>query len=115
MPRMKDAALEFLADKHVTVAGVSRTAASHGANVVYQRLRQRGNQVFAVNPNAEGQTWWALVREPVDEASTRLVTRSRGAIDRPALGLMLSVFRHPLDFGMQPRQLLNAKRLVETG
>ena len=53
MPKMKDAAAEFLADKRVAVTGVSRKAASHGANVVYQRLRQRGYQVFPVNPNAD--------------------------------------------------------------
>jgi len=53
MPKMKDAASEFLADKRVAVTGVSRKAASHGANVVYQRLRQRGYQVCAVNPNAD--------------------------------------------------------------
>lgn len=48
-----------------------------------------------------------------DETSTRLITRSRGTIDRVALGLMPEVFWHPLDFGMQRRQLLNLKRLVE--
>jgi hypothetical protein len=61
-----------------------------------------------------GQMSWAFVLEPAGETSTRLITRSRGAIDRLALGLMLKVFWHPLDFGMQRRQLLNLKRLVET-
>ncbi len=51
--RMKDAATEFLANKRVAVTGVSRKAQSHGANVVYQRLRQRDYRVFAVNPNAD--------------------------------------------------------------
>jgi predicted CoA-binding protein len=32
---------------------VSREGTSHGANVVYQRLRERGYEVYAVNPNAE--------------------------------------------------------------
>jgi predicted CoA-binding protein len=32
---------------------VSRTPESHGGNIVYQRLRDRGYQVFAVNPNAD--------------------------------------------------------------
>ena len=32
---------------------MSRTPDSHGSNAVYQRLRERGYQVFAVNPNAE--------------------------------------------------------------
>ena len=53
MPKMKDAAWEFLANKRVAVTGVSRKAESHGANSVYERLRQRGYQVFAVNPNAD--------------------------------------------------------------
>lgn len=60
-----------------------------------------------------GSMSWAFVLEPVDETSTRLITRSQGAIDRLALGLMLKVIWHPLDFGMQRRQLLNLKRLVE--
>jgi predicted CoA-binding protein len=46
------AASEFLASQRVAVTGVSRTPSSHGGNVVYQRLRDRGFQVFAVNPNA---------------------------------------------------------------
>lgn len=49
-----DAAREFLALKRVAVTGVSSTKpGSHGSNVVYKRLRERGYQVFAVNPNAE--------------------------------------------------------------
>jgi hypothetical protein len=61
-----------------------------------------------------GQMSWAFVLEPVDETSTRLITSSRGTIDRLPLGLMLKVFWRPLDLGMQRRQLLNVKRLVET-
>jgi uncharacterized protein len=53
MTAIKDAAAEFLTHKRVAVTGVSRTPASHGSNVVYKRLRDRGYQVFAVNPNAE--------------------------------------------------------------
>ncbi|HEX3005179.1 MAG TPA: CoA-binding protein [Angustibacter sp.] len=53
MPAIKDAAEEFLSHRRIAVTGVSRTPASHGSNVVYQRLRDRGYQVFAVNPNAE--------------------------------------------------------------
>jgi predicted CoA-binding protein len=53
MVTIKEAAAEFLAKKRVAVTGVSRKPASHGGNVVYQRLRQRGYQVFAVNPNAD--------------------------------------------------------------
>jgi predicted CoA-binding protein len=53
MVTVKEAATEFLATKRVAVTGVSRNRAGHGGNTVYQRLRQRGFEVFAVNPNAE--------------------------------------------------------------
>ncbi|HSP36569.1 MAG TPA: CoA-binding protein [Frankiaceae bacterium] len=53
MQKIKDAASEFLADKRVAVTGVSRHPGSHGSNAVYKRLRDRGYQVFAVNPNAD--------------------------------------------------------------
>ena len=52
MPSTATAASEFLACQRVAVTGVSRTSGSHGSNVVYQRLRERGYTVFAVNPNA---------------------------------------------------------------
>jgi uncharacterized protein len=53
MTTMKDAASAFLANRRVAVTGVSRHPKGHGSNVVYQRLRDRGYQVFAVNPNAD--------------------------------------------------------------
>ncbi len=53
MTTIKDAAAEFLAHKRVAVTGVSRTPGNHGGNVVYKRLRDRGYEVFAVNPNAD--------------------------------------------------------------
>jgi len=53
MSTTKQAAADFLANKRIAVTGVSREGSSHGANIVYQRLRERGYEVFAVNPNAE--------------------------------------------------------------
>jgi uncharacterized protein len=53
MPPIKDAAAAFLANRRIAVTGVSRTPGKHGSNVVYTRLRKRGYDVFAVNPNAE--------------------------------------------------------------
>jgi predicted CoA-binding protein len=47
-----EAATEFLARKRIAVTGVSRNPGSHGSNVVYRRLRERGYQVFAINPHA---------------------------------------------------------------
>jgi uncharacterized protein len=53
MPKIAAAAEEFLACERVAVTGVSRDPANHGSNVVYKRLRERGYDVYAVNPNAE--------------------------------------------------------------
>jgi hypothetical protein len=53
MTAIQDAAAEFLSHKRVAVTGVSRTPGSHGSNAVYKRLRERGYEVFAVNPNAD--------------------------------------------------------------
>ena len=53
MTTVKEAAAAFLACTRIAVTGVSRTPASHGSNVVYKRLRDRGYEVFAVNPNAD--------------------------------------------------------------
>jgi uncharacterized protein len=48
------AAAEFLAKKRIAVTGVSRKGdGGHGSNQVYRRMRERGYQVFAVNPNAD--------------------------------------------------------------
>lgn len=47
------AASAFLAHERIAVTGVSRKAQGHGSNAVYKRLRDRGYEVFAVNPNAD--------------------------------------------------------------
>ena len=52
MQTVAEAASEFLAHKRIAVTGVSREPKSHGSNTVYKRLRDRGYEVFAVNPNA---------------------------------------------------------------
>jgi predicted CoA-binding protein len=53
MTPIKEAATEFLAHKRIAVTGVSRTPGDHGSNTVYKRLRDRGYDVFAINPNAD--------------------------------------------------------------
>jgi predicted CoA-binding protein len=54
MQKVKEAAADFLASKRVAVTGVSRNQkGGHGSNAVYRRLRERGYEVFAVNPNAD--------------------------------------------------------------
>ena len=51
MTTMNEAATAFLANRRIAVTGVSRKPKDHGANTVYRRLRDRGYEVFAVNPN----------------------------------------------------------------
>lgn len=53
MQTIREAATEFLNHKRIAVTGVGRRSGGHGANVVYTRLRERGYQVFAINPNAD--------------------------------------------------------------
>jgi predicted CoA-binding protein len=53
MTTVSTAVGDFLAQRRIAVAGVSRQAAGHGGNLVYRRLRSRGYEVFAVNPNAD--------------------------------------------------------------
>jgi predicted CoA-binding protein len=53
MQNVKEAAAAFLANKRIAVTGVSRTPKTHGSNNVYKRMRDRGYEVFAINPNAK--------------------------------------------------------------
>jgi predicted CoA-binding protein len=56
---VKEAATQFLTSRRIAVTGVSRKPQGHGSNIVYQRLRSRGYEVFAVNPgtdSVEGDT-----------------------------------------------------------
>jgi uncharacterized protein len=52
MKTIKEAAAEFLSCRRIAVTGVSRRPKDHGSNSVFKRLRDRGYEVFAVNPNA---------------------------------------------------------------
>ena len=45
---------DFLAQKRIAVAGVSRDDSHHpSANLIYRRLKSTGHEVFAVNPNLQ--------------------------------------------------------------
>jgi hypothetical protein len=49
---LEDKVHDFLAQKRIAVAGVSRNKGEHAAgNVIYARLRSSGHEVFAVNPH----------------------------------------------------------------
>ncbi len=50
MTKISQAAEQFLSHRRIAVTGVSRNPTGHGSNVVFQRLRDRGFEVFPVNP-----------------------------------------------------------------
>lgn len=52
MSQFEALAKAFLAQKQIAVVGVSRNP-NETANGIYRTLRDRGYEVFAVNPNAE--------------------------------------------------------------
>lgn len=85
MQTVKEAAATFLANKRVAVTGVSRTPKTHGSNTVYRRLRERGYDVFAVNPNAqevEGDRCYADLKSiPGGVDAVVIATRSEIAED----------------------------------
>ena len=77
MTTIKEAAGEFLSQRRIAVTGVSRTPGSHGSNVVYKRLRERGYEVFAVNPNADTVE---------DDPAYRDLTSIPGGVDAVVIG-----------------------------
>lgn len=52
MTTIAAAAADFLACHRIAVTGVSRNPQGHGGNAVFDRLVQRGYEVFPINPNA---------------------------------------------------------------
>jgi predicted CoA-binding protein len=71
---------DFLAQKRIAVAGVSRDASGHpAANLIYRRLKQTGHEVFPVNPNMQtfdGDRCYADVRSiPGGVDGVMIVTR----------------------------------------
>jgi predicted CoA-binding protein len=84
MTTLREAATEFLAQKRIAVAGVSRDE-KQPANLIYRRLRSAGHEVFAVNPSAdsvEGDPCFASVRDvPAELDGVVIVTAPEAALD----------------------------------
>jgi predicted CoA-binding protein len=82
---IKDAASEFLATRRIAVTGVSRHPTNHGSNTVYKRLRERGYEVFAVNPNADevegDRCYHSLAEIPDGVDAVVIATRRERAAD----------------------------------
>ncbi len=51
MTSLRELTDEFLAQRRIAVAGVSRTDANAPANLIFRKLRDAGHEMFAVNPN----------------------------------------------------------------
>lgn len=74
MSNLEALVADFLAQKKIAVAGVSRTDNNSPANLIYRKLRGAGYRVFAVNPRAdsvEGDPCFHNLRslpEPADAA-----------------------------------------------
>ena len=53
-PTLETKVHDFLAQKRIAVAGVSSDSRGHpSANLIYDRLKRTGHDVFAVNPNMQ--------------------------------------------------------------
>src|SRR5262245_46389716 len=84
MVTVKEAAAEFLSLKRIAVTGVSRQAKGHGSNTVYKRLRDKGYEVFAVNPNAdevEGDRSYHDLRDIPDGVDAVVIATRPGAAE----------------------------------
>ncbi len=81
---LKAAIEAFLAQRRIAVVGVSRSPGKT-ANAIYRRFRERGYQVFAVNPNAqvvEGERAFPDLRSiPGGVEAVVIATRPERAID----------------------------------
>jgi predicted CoA-binding protein len=54
IPNLETKVDEFLAQKRIAVAGVSRNNSHHpAANLIYRRLKKTGHEVFALNPHMQ--------------------------------------------------------------
>lgn len=85
MRTVADAAADFLSGSRIAVTGVSRNPQGHGSNAVYTRLRDRGYEVYAVNPNAdevEGDPCYRDIASlPTDVDGVVIGTRPDHAMD----------------------------------
>ena len=75
---------DFLAEKRIAIAGVSRDASRpSAANLIYHRLKTSGHDVFAVNPNMqtfEGERCYPDLRSiPGGVGGVVIVTRPETA------------------------------------
>lgn len=76
---------DFLAQKRIAVAGVSRKSDGAVGNAIYRRLRECGYQVFPVNPNAaevEGVPCYHTVKDIPDKVDGVVVVTRPDATEQ---------------------------------
>ncbi len=85
MTSTREAAERFLEARRIAVTGVSHAPKGHGSNAVFNRLRERGYEVFAVNPNASEvdgvPTYPSLTAIPGGVDAVVIGTRPERALD----------------------------------
>ncbi len=85
MTKVPESVAAFLRGKRFAVAGVSRVGRGSAANAVFNTLRDRGYEVFPVNPNAsqvEGVACYPnLVSVPADLDGVVVVTHPSVSAD----------------------------------
>ena len=76
---------DFLGQKLIAVAGVSRNSTSEAANYIYKKLRDSGYTVYPINPRAEaveGDTCYADLKSMPDKVDGVVIcTRPEVALD----------------------------------
>ncbi len=81
MPTMKEMTNDFLAQKRIAVAGMSRSGKSP-ANGIYKKLKESGHTVYAINPNAkmiDGDPCYADLQSTPEKADGVMI------VTKPAL------------------------------
>jgi predicted CoA-binding protein len=83
--KLEEAVGDFLAQRRIAVAGVSRTKTNEAANLIYRKLRDSGYEVFAINPRAtevEGEVCYASLADvPGGVDAVVVVTHPRVSAD----------------------------------
>lgn len=85
MPTMQEMVDDFLAQKIIAVAGVSRTKEST-ANAIYRKLKAAGHTVYAVNPNAttveDGEACYPDVKSTPQRPDAVMIVTAPTATDQ---------------------------------
>ena len=94
MPTLKESAEAFLQLKSIAVAGVSSTK-KDAANIIYEKLKKTGYDVYAVNPNAT-----EIEGEPCYPDLASIPVRVEGVVIGTSPGVSLSIVQQCAKLGI---------------